>query len=242
MSGPHNRLLIDVGNSRIKYAAVDPLGAKIATQVCDSIENLKSQISSAEYVIAASVQNDEVILKIKQLCLSHNVPFKQVTTQASAFGISCAYEQFQTLGVDRWLAVLGARLHTQLPVAILDLGTAATCDLVVGEQHLGGWIAPGFKLMRTAVTSQTSKVFGDNHTPDGLTLGKSTPECVNMGGLAMLEGFLHSTRKLISRYADDYRIFLCGGDGELLENCVDEKVLFKPDLVLEGLSRFIPEK
>ncbi|MBU2876096.1 MULTISPECIES: type III pantothenate kinase [Aliiglaciecola] len=242
MSGLHDILLIDVGNSRIKYAQIASADSKVVTQVCDSIEDLQYQISSAQCVIAASVQNDQVTLKIKQLCHLHNIPFQQVVTQATAFGISCAYQQFQTLGVDRWLAVLGARLHTQLPVAILDLGTAATCDVLVGEQHLGGWIAPGFQLMRKAVTSQTSKVFADQQTPDALSLGKSTPDCVNMGGLAMLEGFLYSARKRISGYSDDYRIFLCGGDSELLKNIIDEKVQFKPDLVLQGLSRFIPSK
>ncbi|MFA3792583.1 type III pantothenate kinase [Aliiglaciecola sp. SL4] len=242
MSDQHDILLIDVGNSRIKYAQVASAESKVCTQVCESIEDLDQQIRHAQYVIAASVQNDQVVQTIKQLCLSYDIPFKQVVTETSAFGISCAYQQFQTLGIDRWLAVLGSRIHTQLPVAILDLGTAATCDVIVDNQHLGGWIAPGFQLMRSAVTSQTSKVFGDKQTPESLILGKSTPECVNMGGLAMLEGFLYSTRKLIKAYNEDYRIFLCGGDGALLKNIVDEKVQFKPDLVLEGLSRFIPKK
>ncbi|GAC15791.1 type III pantothenate kinase [Aliiglaciecola lipolytica E3] len=191
-------------------------------------------------MVAASVQNDEAIQLIKQQCEVNGIQFKHVVTQSEAFGIHCAYSQFKNLGVDRWLAVLGARMWTQSPVAILDLGTAATCDIIVDNQHLGGWIAPGFQLMRSAVISNTSKVFANQMTPLNIGLGKDTPECVNLGGLAMLQGFFYSAKNLISSYASEYEIFLCGGDSVMLSELLADNVTMKPDLVLEGLSRFIP--
>ena len=45
------------------------------------------------------------------------------------------------MGVDRWLAILGAAKLTDKPFAVIDAGTAVTVDFVADGQHLGGRLA-----------------------------------------------------------------------------------------------------
>ena len=40
---------------------------------------------------------------------------------------------------------------------VMDVGTAITVDFVVDGQHLGGWIVPGFQVMRNALVASTKK-------------------------------------------------------------------------------------
>ena len=49
--------------------------------------------------------------------------------------------------------------HTELPVLVVDAGSAITIDLI-GPQgvHLGGYISPGLRLMREALWQGTAKV------------------------------------------------------------------------------------
>lgn len=230
-------LLIDIGNTRIKYAKSLP-NAPLKVATTDNVQSVLQHNPSIKKVIMGSVKSNELTQKTFQQCQSLGIQLVNVQTESQRFGIQCAYKDFHNLGVDRWLAVLAARLHTELPVAIIDAGTAMTCDLVVGQKHLGGWIAPGFTMMRDAVTTKTDKVFGNQKRPNQLLLGDTTEDCVNFGCMAMLQGMLTSAQKILESHASEYRIYVCGGDQDLIEYNENEKIQLKPDLVLEGLARY----
>ena len=86
---------------------------------------------------------------------------KLVTALHEAFGVavSCAaparemggvrngYEDFERLGLDRWLAMLGGFRLARGACLVLDFGTAATADFIAADgDHLGGFICPGMPL------------------------------------------------------------------------------------------------
>lgn len=241
-STPHsvaqNTLLMDIGNSRIKYALSSNVHTTLA-QTAETVADVLKKHPNLQKVIFASVRNSDLIQQTIDTCSSQHIAIEQVTTQAEAFGIQNAYQQFPNLGIDRWLAVLASRVHTRLPVAVIDAGTAVTCDIVVGNRHLGGWIAPGYTMMQQAVTSKADRVFGNQHRQTILGLGSGTEDCVNMGCLALLQGIVHSCVNELKHHGDDYRIYLCGGDTDMLRNFKNEQIQLKPNLVLEGLNRFI---
>ncbi|GAA0860184.1 type III pantothenate kinase [Aliiglaciecola litoralis] len=236
-SSTKNTLLLDVGNSRMKYA-IKVSGAPLLAKHCKDIEDIPELNNAIDKVVLGSVKNNELTQKTILACQQRGIEVVEVTTQSSEFEICCAYVHPENLGVDRWLAILAARLHTQLPVAVIDAGTALTCDLVVENRHLGGWIVPGFSMMREAVTSKADRVFGDSLRPTQLRLGTSTQECVNMGCLAALSGIVNEAHRLLSTHNQHYCIYICGGDSDLLASQVDHNVIIKPNLVLEGLGRF----
>lgn len=236
---PSETLLIDIGNTRIKYAMSNNGDKPLQVDTTDSVESLLQNSQSVKKVAMGSVKNNVLTQQTIALCQSLDIQIMNVQTEAHRFGIQCAYKDFHNLGVDRWLAVLAARLHTQLPVAVIDAGTAITCDIVVGQKHQGGWIGPGFSMMRESVTANADKVFGNQLRPQHLHLGSSTEDCVNFGCMALLQGLVTRAQTILESYADDYRIYFCGGDADLIHLSTSEQVQCKPNLVLEGLGRYV---
>ncbi|MFQ3237511.1 MAG: type III pantothenate kinase [Paraglaciecola sp.] len=243
MFGQHNALLIDIGNSQIKYTLVNgevPI-ALIAMEVvgCSSVKELTPFIECCDRVLVSSVGQAKQIDTLTELCAIHNKPLLVVSTPSNGFGIDCAYENYQTFGVDRWLAILAGRRLTDKAFAVMDFGTANTCDFVLNDQHLGGWIAPGFSLMRDSVVHNTRHVFANNQFPTQLLVGKQTVDCVNMGCVAATLGFFHAGEQQISALTDDYQIIISGGGQALLNKHATKQCVFHPNLVLCGLMKYL---
>ena len=239
MSDQIDNLLIDIGNSRIKYALACVGQNDFEVLHCELIAELATVIQSVKKVLVASVGKILLVEELQSLCQQHQVECQVIHTQAEIFNIKCAYAQYSNMGVDRWLALLAARKLTDLPVAVLDLGTANTCDIIIDNQHIGGWIAPGFQMMKQALTNNTQKVFSDNNVPFGLTLGTSTPECVNFGCLAALQGFVTMAETQLASRTENYQIMITGGDQSLFAQIKQPNLHYFPNLVLLGLSRFL---
>jgi hypothetical protein len=79
-----------------------------------------------------------------------------IATSAQAHGVRIAYSDPARLGVDRFLALIGAHALHAGPKLIVDAGTAVTYDLLLADgSHLGGLILPGIALMRDSVLAGT---------------------------------------------------------------------------------------
>lgn len=239
MSDQLDYLLVDIGNSRIKYELVCARSQNLSVLHCELIAELEPIIMGIKKVLVASVGKTLLVDELKSLCLKHRVECQSITTQAQQFGVNCAYQQYANLGVDRWLAILAARQITSLPVAILDFGTANTCDIIIDNQHVGGWIAPGFNMMKQGLLANTQQVFADSNQPVNLALGTSTPECVNLGCLAALQGFVMMAESYLVNRVEKYQILITGGDQHLLAELKQVNLHYFPNLVLMGLRRFI---
>jgi type III pantothenate kinase len=239
VSDPFKALLVDVGNTQIKYVMVNDISDLSDIKCCQDIAGLSSYISSACEVLVSSVGHLSLLAELERLCEDFNKPYKIIHTEAETLGIQCAYEKFQTLGVDRWLAILAAREITRLPVAVIDLGTANTCDIVVNNKHLGGWIAPGFSIMRETLLNNTQQVFADNNMPTILDIGNTTENCVSYGCLASQAGFVTMAQQYLNNKYEDYFVLVTGGGQNSLILKEDKKILSFPNLVLRGLFRLI---
>ena len=75
----------------------------------------------------------------------------------TAAGVRNGYSNPAQLGVDRWLAVIGAFHRHRDACCVVDAGTALTIDGVDATgQHLGGFIVPGPRLMVESLLTGTS--------------------------------------------------------------------------------------
>ncbi|OFA30093.1 hypothetical protein BAE46_11935 [Glaciecola punicea] len=243
-------LLLDIGNSSIKYAwytfPEEIADLRIFRTSLDSIEALLEQAANCWL---CSVVNEETSLFIAALCGKAKIPFHQTRTQAVQFDISNAYAQPQNMGADRWMVILaGAALRDrgeQTNFIVIDAGTAITCDFVVANKHLGGWIAPGLSMARTAVVSQTKRVFDQGQLLDTLTLGNDTPICVAQGALAQLSGMLLQACNIMQSYCSKYELYISGGDARVListlakseNNSACVNINYVENLVLIGLAK-----
>lgn len=160
-------------------------------------------------------------------------------------GVRNGYGDYQRLGLDRWLAILGAYQLGQRACLVVDLGTAVTVDLVseAGE-HLGGFICPGLPLMRDLLGTHTRRIRYDRQAAEealyALDPGRSTAEAVERGCLLMLRAFIEQQyQQACSRFASGFEVFLTGGDADLLRDVVPHARVV-PDLVFVGLAIACP--
>ena len=59
-------------------------------------------------------------------------------------GVRNGYEEFERLGLDRWLAMLGGFHLASGACLVLDFGTAVTADFIAADgEHLGWFHLPG---------------------------------------------------------------------------------------------------
>ena len=239
MSDPHKNLLVDIGNSRIKYALVTDRSEELVIATCLKPQELDRAIHACKKLILSSVGHGQQVTEIAAICEAYGKPLQIISTEAQKFGIHCAYKNYQTMGVDRWLAILAGRNITQLPLGVIHLGTANTCDFILNNHHLGGWISPGFTVMRESLIANTQKVFGNSEYPTTLELGDNTEQCVNMGCIAAVQGFAKMAESQLALLADEYKIIIAGGARDLLNDLDQDCILFQENLVLQGLALYL---
>ena len=163
----------------------------------------------------------------------------------SLAGVTNGYDEFQRLGLDRWMAIVGAYSLSGKACIVLDLGTAVTCDLVSKEgQHLGGYICPGVPLMRDQLRTHTRRIRYDMASAEkALTLlepGRSTVEAVERGCALMMRSFVASQVSMAAEFiGEDMEVFLTGGDAVLASEAVSNAHIV-PDLVFQGLAIACP--
>lgn len=245
-------LELDCGNSFIKWRVI---GSDKAIAYAEGI------VGSDSALIDSLVAIPGLLLKRCRLVSvrASEETNKLVATLEEAFGVdvSCAasaremagvrngYEDYERLGLDRWLAVLGGYNLAAGACLVLDFGTAATADFVAADgEHLGGFICPGMPLMRNQLRTHTRKIrYDDTAAERALECfhpGRTTAEAVERGCTLMLQGFVLTQLELARSYwADEFAVFLTGGDAELVFDAVPQARLV-PDLVFVGLAMACP--
>ncbi len=257
-------LLIDIGNSYVKYATYDNNRLSSASllknpQFIDALNTRTFKITEPpEGIVLVSVVDKTLTNNIiDELFRLFNCQVQRVTTSTMALGVICGYSDYSLLGADRWLAMIAAfnqvKERSQArPVLVVDCGTVVTADVVdAAGQHLGGWMMPGRFLMRQALGQKASGIlYGLENSDSGLecssihhdkpVIGKSTRQCVEVGGKLAEAGFLTQCflqAEKLSAVAP-LCIFTGGGAKEIIP-LLTVQVDYVPDLVLDGLALFI---
>lgn len=239
MSEANKALLLDIGNTNVKVANSLVNGKDVGSvAVFETMTDFLDTEPKAKRIVFANVANAGNEKMLAEYCTSRGIEALEVKTEPEAFGIRCAYENYSTLGVDRWMVVLGAAQFSKDPSIIIDIGTAITVDFLEGDRHVGGWIAPGFSLMKDSLIKNTSNVFADAQFPEQLEIGTSTESCVNQGCLAAIHSIIDSAIAKFSANNEKISIFLTGGGAKFINSENYPNIIFHPKLVFLGLNRF----
>ena len=160
----------------------------------------------------------------------------------SAFsGIQNAYQKApKTLGVDRWLGIIATRyLYPDKNAIIIDCGTCITIDVLSSTaQHLGGWIVPGYALLRQMLQERAGLPMPMLEiVQKSPPLGCDTLSGIESGISLMFLGYLAGSLNNIKKYFEGMpEVILTGGDAPLLLPCFsDYTVRNEPHLVLKGI-------
>ncbi len=241
-------LLVDIGNSRVKWATLDrgQLGAqRAASHAGWSAEDWRRtlfDVRGIERVVAASVAGGPSAAALDEAARRETGRAATfVRTSREAAGVLNAYPDPQLLGVDRWLAVLAAWRIARGACCVADVGTAATLDGVVGDgRHLGGFIVPGPDLMMRSLWGGTADLASHTATsgaPGQALFADNTRDAIERGcrlAVAALvdRGVAEMTRQLGARPL----LFLTGGAAPSVAPWIETPHEPVPDLVLRGLA------
>ena len=228
-------LMLDVGNSRTKAA----LYSKGEIAILDALTPDHLSALPLKGVYVACVGSDERINQLQTVLKLKHLPWVRLQSEETAFGVKNAYATPARLGVDRWLALLGADSqfkNTDLMIA--DIGTALTIDwLNHSQQHQGGWIIPGLRLQQEAVINNTAKVLSLPDDDIALTLGTNTQSCVKNGALAAICGAIRAGWQL----QPVKLLVLTGGDAQKIAQYLpDVPLQHDPLLIFRGIARYLP--
>lgn len=248
-------LLLDAGNSRLKWAclvggtlqageAVLRTGAGAGDDV-RALSLAWAPLPRPERVLIGSVLGQEFVGALSACTMeAWSVPVESITPRREAHGLVNAYAEPERLGVDRWLGMLGARRDSAGPVCVVDCGTAITVDAMRADgTHLGGLILPGLGLMRRMLTTGTHGIRVD--TDDGnavetlLPWADDTRPALRAGTLcAVVAGIDRAVARLREPLGGAPSCYITGGDAERLLPLLEGTYRHRPGLVLEGLALF----
>jgi len=249
-------LAIDCGNTRIKWAHFDAGrrcgegSAELKGDVdpyavlADALVEVNSvgQVGQVGQVCVANVAGAEVAERVATTVTSVlGVAAEFIAVSPKAHGIECGYRDPDTLGVDRWLAMIAARRVVDGPFAVICAGTAVTFDAVdAAGRHLGGLILPSDRLMIESMAKNTDQiplVEPAGHAVSGLELlGRSTEEAVGHGTrLALAAAVDRAIATVVASLATDLSLLITGGDGRALAEWLASEATVRADLVLDGL-------
>lgn len=246
-------LLIDIGNSRTKYVHLISGELSATTQLNNddfSVKYFVKYFSQASQIIVANVAKSALTDELATWCALQKISYKQVHSEQQKNTLISAYQEPTTLGIDRWLALLGTmHLYSQENVLIIDAGTATTVDLLAASgQHQGGWILAGINALFTSILSHSTLVHAKNKTTPSLAFGANTSDNVNNACWAATLGMIERAIEQAQQLGDINRIILTGGDGKALttlllaqttENILAvENIQFIDNLIFFGLQEY----
>ncbi|APB99835.1 type III pantothenate kinase [Polynucleobacter asymbioticus] len=258
-------LLFDVGNTRLKWAAVESsqkpsdqqkkLWAYSGSISSKSLQSPEHKAELADYIAKTLPKPDAIgfscvagadaIDNLKSLFPQWgDIEWKQLRGDSSYEGIRTLYQDPSKLGADRLAAVIGARALSKSNTLIINAGTATTIDLLGSNGlHYGGWILPGLGLMQKSLEANTAQLPLAVRGDAPLGFGLSTNDAIIGGCDAAQIGaiqFAIDVAKDLNHPVE--RIWLDGGNSKVIASEINrlgklKSLTIEPSegLVLRGL-------
>ena len=220
-------LFVDIGHSAVKWRTFKSKVSK------ESIESFSANsLPNSECIWLSAVAHPNIVDSIK----TEFANVELVLPSKKHVNLTIAYETPSELGVDRFLAMLGAiENFPNTNLLVIDLGSALTIDIVNADGvHKGGLIMPGRRALRTSFAK-----FSTDNMSRGLTgLQSNTKDAWLNGTEAMLISTIkEQIRNFQSQYPNGAAL-LTGGGISKLSNELPQSLNYCENLVLDGLVSY----
>lgn len=249
-------LLIDIGNSRVKWARLvdgrmgrQQAAANSRWGVGDYARRIigrrwgkQNARAAGDRIVVSSVAGARVDRMLIAAARKMGAPAPEfVASQRRAGGVTTAYVEPWRLGVDRFVGAIGAHhLAAGRAACVVNIGTAITIDLVDATgRHRGGAIVPGPALMVDSLLSQTSGIRRRAQGgPQGVhsLFARTTRTAIGQGSryaaAALIDRAIEEAQKALGRPP---LVLLTGGGSAAVKPLVLSACVSVPDLVLHGL-------
>ncbi len=244
-------LLLDVGNTAVKWACESGgrLGASghfvhRAGNIGALAEAAWSGLQPADKVLIASVAGNDMRTALLAWFRDHwQVQPVFLRSTASACGVTNAYIDPKTLGIDRWAAVVAAHHEYPGAICVVDCGTAVTLDMVTaGGEHRGGLILPGIEMLQQMLLQNTAQLRLSKKQPAATPLADSTAAAIYSGAVYLLVAAIErSVSDMCAGLGVRINIVMTGGDAGRVLPSLHSSVKHQPDLVLLGIAMLAGE-
>ena len=234
-------LLLDVGNSRCKWARIEN-GEWAQSGVVSNTEWLTLQrnfdlLSAPSRIIISNVGGETMAQCMRNICAKWPVPVEFVVARKVQCGVSNAYEDAAKLGSDRWAALIAAWQHFRRACLVVNCGTATTVDALSDEgEFLGGLILPGVTLMQQSLLHNAAQL----QEMDGIVqdFPRNTTDAIHSGIVRATVGAIEHQYTLLKSPGSAERIacILSGGAAGQIEKHLGMPAKRVDNLVLEGLK------
>ena len=233
--------LFDLGNTRLKLAPLGDAGPGPVAAFAHGDAGLAPGWVAAlppriEVAWLACVGPAALRASLLQALVPRATRVVEVRVEREMAGIRIGYDDPSKLGVDRALAMVGARARIPGWALVVGVGTAVTIDLLDADgRHLGGSIAPSPRLMREALHARAPQLPAAGGVADDF--GTGTADALATGCLGAVLGLVQRSRTAATRRAGVPPAIVLhgGGAAELLDGLED--AVHAPALVLDGLAR-----
>src|SRR5471032_2366991 len=158
-------LLIDAGNSRIKWTMVHANRTQLASGALTHGGDDSPGWSTLPTPCGAWLSNvagEKAAARIAALLDARwlHLPLTTIRARAQQCGVTNSYTTPHALGSDRWAGMIGA--HAAFPgehLLIATFGTATTLEALRADgSFVGGLIAPGWTLMMRSLGEHTAQL------------------------------------------------------------------------------------
>lgn len=232
---------VDIGNSRIKIKShtgndwremlnTDTANARGAAEFIER---------KGEHAIGVSVVPEATAAMSEVLASDNSEGKKRMEwiTIADVPRKTLDYESPESLGMDRYMACLGARSVAGKAVIVVDAGTACTIDYMDESGiYRGGVIMPGIRLWEQAMQQYAPNLPQVVREFPHRWPGKSTEDSLRWG---LSGAFATAVNGIIQRYDHLAALYITGGDAHWLARHTERNGKIDDNLVFYGLQKLI---
>jgi len=240
-------LLVDAGNTRIKWA-VHAADGCIERGACPTPEAVNLDAAWAthplQHALVSCVADRQARSRLREVLAVRVERTVWLQPAAAAHGLVSHYQPAESLGADRYAALVAAARRNLGACLVVGAGTALTVDALTADgQFLGGTISPGADLMYAALLQGTAGVRDISTAAMDIPARFAADFPVSTGaavatGIALAQaGVVAAMRERLARHSGEaVTVLLAGGARALLSGLIAPPVLEADDLVLEGLA------
>jgi type III pantothenate kinase len=230
-------LILDIGNTRVKYAAGKQIGTfdnfthSSANELFNAYSGIDSCIISSVKTLQTDLLNN-ISNRVKNfIFFNHNTPIP----------VNNLYEQPENLGKDRLAGVIGANaIFPNHSALVIDMGTAITFDFIDAERNYrGGTISPGLNTRFRALNQFTDKLPLCSPGESEYLIASNTNDAIISG---VQNGIIFEIEGYINAFVEKYpalKVIITGGDSLFFGKKLKNPIFAEPNLIFIGLKTIL---
>lgn len=232
-------LLLDIGNSRCKWALVESgIWTRQGVLENGELAHLANRIGGLQpstRVLVSNVAGDAIAAQLRECLAAMQCEPEFIKAEAERCGVRNGYRMPQQLGSDRWAALIAARHRVDGACLVVNCGTATTVDaLSAAGVFVGGLILPGLSLMLSSLSRNTAQLAAQDGSLQAFP--SDTADAMLSGAVRATQGAIQHQFELLRQRESSVQCLISGGASSMMMQGFSVPCEHEEYLVLHGLQ------